>query len=912
MTITDIQSWADNLQIIWVPDVGNDIAVLQGQQISTDMLLTAKVQEFGDAIHANIVTIGALQDLIAAGQSDIGQALVQAGQGVSRDYVDQQIALLRADMASTAATGQTIIQGNLTEWLTPQLNNLTPTLQAQLNQSLADVNVIQQTLLDRAADFSSTAQLILNQTLPSLATIQADALGQVASLKTDYDLLLTGYNHADLASGLDAVRTDLLVSINGVSAQLSQNYLTAVQVNSAIAGTQTALQSSIDGVSANLGNNYYTKVQVDSAIVAAQLALQATNDGSLSSILVNYYTKSQVDTAISAAQTTLQSNINGVSANLTSNYYTTVQVDDKLTGQASLLQGYANAASLSATNAATSASNASTSASQAASSKTDAANSAGQAASSASAAAGSATAASTSAANASTSANQASTASTNAANSASGAASSATAAATSATNAASSASSASTSATSAASSKTDAANSAGQAATSASAASTSATSASTSAGNASVSATNAASASSSATSAQNAAISAKTVAASIVGQGIGVLKDQFLPYDSASWLAWTTAPTVTANAYYALGNTLSWNVTTAVAGIYFPKTSGFWTGGKNADAYQVEIEFELASGSLEGAGVAIDWNNAAGTTFRSTMRLDAMVKTTLQLNQKILATGIVHKPAGFSGTFSSHDVLVFVNDASVGTLTAKSIKLHRVQIQPLTVTDATVETQSTAIADLQGKAAAAITMRAKAGTSGAQLELVAASDPVNGAVSTARIAADNIILDGSVKAKHLSVTDAIITGTAQIANGVIASANIGDLQVSTVKIADRAVTIPEYALASTTLTLSSANGWYELLNLTILREGMSTLLRFNGQIDAVSGTQTLYLSFYRDGVAIGTVFAYGGSLRNSFAIDMIDTDTGTGNTVYSVRMNVFSTGSMRVYQRFLSAHQYKK
>lgn len=88
---------------------------------------------------------------------------------------------------------------------------------------------------------------------------------------------------------------------------------------------------------------------------------------------------------------------------------------------------------------------------------------------------------------------------------------------------------------------------------------------------------------------------------------------------------------------------------------------------------------------------------------------------------------------------------------------------------------ASVTTQSTAIADLQNNALALLSFRAKAGTAGAQLELVAQSDP-NGTVSLARISADDIILDGTVTASKLNVTS-LSAVSARI--GLLKSAEFG-------------------------------------------------------------------------------------------------------------------------------------
>lgn len=71
---------------------------------------------------------------------------------------------------------------------------------------------------------------------------------------------------------------------------------------------------------------------------------------------------------------------------------------------------------------------------------------------------------------------------------------------------------------------------------------------------------------------------------------------------------------------------------------------------------------------------------------------------------------------------------------------------------------ATVTTQATAIADLEDNALALLSFRVKAGSAGAQLELIAQSNP-EGSVSLARISADDIILDGTVTAEKLNVTE---------------------------------------------------------------------------------------------------------------------------------------------------------
>jgi hypothetical protein len=72
---------------------------------------------------------------------------------------------------------------------------------------------------------------------------------------------------------------------------------------------------------------------------------------------------------------------------------------------------------------------------------------------------------------------------------------------------------------------------------------------------------------------------------------------------------------------------------------------------------------------------------------------------------------------------------------------------------------ASISSQGTAISTLEGNAAASYVMRAKAGGASGEIEMVAFDDADNGAsASSVRISADNILLDGSVKAEKISVT----------------------------------------------------------------------------------------------------------------------------------------------------------
>ena len=170
-------------------------------------------------------------------------------------------------------------------------------------------------------------------------------------------------------------------------------------------------------------------------------------------------------------------------------------------------------------------------------------------------------------------------------------------------------------------------------------------------------------------------------------------------------------------------------------------------------------------------------------------------------------------------------------------------------------TSAAFSAQASAIADIEGNAAASYVLRLSAGGAEAGLEIVVADNPIDGPASALRIDADNIILDGTVIAPHIaagavtatkiSVIDlsaisanlgSIAVGTANIANGAITTAKIGDAEITSAKIGS--------------LQVESAN----IANLTVGTEKITAGAVTSGVIDSteVEGntTKTLALTCY--------------------------------------------------------------
>lgn len=113
---------------------------------------------------------------------------------------------------------------------------------------------------------------------------------------------------------------------------------------------------------------------------------------------------------------------------------------------------------------------------------------------------------------------------------------------------------------------------------------------------------------------------------------------------------------------------------------------------------------------------------------------------------------ILDRPAGF--TYSGEGGFRAAIRAPFGG--TYNFRVHRFDARQITsrsVADLTLK----AATQLDGLASSAIVLRAKAGAADGTLELVAADDPVTGPATSLRVNADQILLDGSVKTRHLTV-----------------------------------------------------------------------------------------------------------------------------------------------------------
>lgn len=160
-----------------------------------------------------------------------------------------------------------------------------------------------------------------------------------------------------------------------------------------------------------------------------------------------------------------------------------------------------------------------------------------------------------------------------------------------------------------------------------------------------------------------------------------------------------------------------------------------------SDISTLVTENDAQANSLGSISVQLG-NVSASLSNESTARANGDLVNTNALNAYISSNN-----AALAVAASDISTLIDENGAQAASISSLSSSVGSIS--------STVTQHATAIAETNGKLIAAITLRAKAGTSGAELELVSANDPEGGSVSAARLRAENILLDGTVKAKTI-------------------------------------------------------------------------------------------------------------------------------------------------------------
>jgi hypothetical protein len=190
--------------------------------------------------------------------------------------------------------------------------------------------------------------------------------------------------------------------------------------------------------------------------------------------------------------------------------------------------------------------------------------------------------------------------------------------------------------------------------------------------------------------AEDAAASAQDslrLTAEVSGRDMSVINDTFLT--RPEWSRWGGQGTLllSASPIHPVGRSWRFTVTSSqndgLSIINSP--DAIWTGQLDAEAYAVEVEYTLVSGSIAGSGVQVSWTaDASGRSGHVAMALSEMASgASGQSSRTRFARGVIRKPSGFVGPFVANSLFVFAN-YQIWPRAAKTIIFHRVRIRPAT------------------------------------------------------------------------------------------------------------------------------------------------------------------------------------------------------------------------------------
>jgi hypothetical protein len=171
-------------------------------------------------------------------------------------------------------------------------------------------------------------------------------------------------------------------------------------------------------------------------------------------------------------------------------------------------------------------------------------------------------------------------------------------------------------------------------------------------------------------------------------------------------------------------------------------------------------------------------------------------------------------------------------------------------------------------------------------------------------LSVSKMNGAELYVAGSITSDSLATTT-LITAASQLGNAV----------VTTLKIGNQAVTVPVYAHTVGPINLPVVGTEVTIQTLVINRKGIATMLQFSTQFSGVSNYAETLIQIRRDGVLL-TGFGSGtgpAGAMQSLAGNYVDTDTGTGNTTYTLTGQRGPTYNEPILQqRYFSAHQFQR
>ena len=207
MTIQNLNSWADTIELVRLPAIESELSTLRSRQNTANTLLLSKVQEFTDAFATHSARIDASQSSANNARTEADRALsrIYFGDMELRAYIDMKIQLLRDQLGGSLAGLKGYVDGEFLDTVGGEIAARTGALQGLVNESVAAVEAIHRELSTDLEDIRSVADEMLDQVLPAQGEKLDRYDAALNDVQSEINKVLAGFDYESLLDGvLDA------------------------------------------------------------------------------------------------------------------------------------------------------------------------------------------------------------------------------------------------------------------------------------------------------------------------------------------------------------------------------------------------------------------------------------------------------------------------------------------------------------------------------------------------------------------------------------------------------------------------------------------------------------------------------------------------------------------------------------
>lgn len=283
MGVTNIQFWADTLEVARLPDITQDIAVLESQATVAAALLSGTIQTTGDRLDANVTATTAAYNRANAANDLAYQALsLSSGNGAAITAALQaEIAALRTETLASIASSSQTLENTLSDMLADAINLRLPELDTRITEVLSEFNAARDVLANQILNFDQAANQILNVSVPGLSAIQGTMQTQANALQDRFNTLLTDFTADDLMTAMDEMTVSVKNEVSALVGQATARAAAALLSEQNASASATAASQTATAVSAQLTA---AQTAAGTATAASQTAVTSKNDAAASAV----------------------------------------------------------------------------------------------------------------------------------------------------------------------------------------------------------------------------------------------------------------------------------------------------------------------------------------------------------------------------------------------------------------------------------------------------------------------------------------------------------------------------------------------------------------------------------------------------------------------------------------------------